>query len=77
MLEAAKAHVDRMVLEAFIEGIEQCDDDYVTAMLVKVCDLYALATIESNRAWYLEHEALRPAPQQGDHAPPSTTCAAS
>ena len=60
MLEAAKAHVDRIVLEAFIEGIEQCDDDYVTAMLVKVCDLYALATIESNRAWYLEHEAFDP-----------------
>jgi len=60
MLEAAKAHVDRVVLEAFIQGIEQCDDDYVTAMLVKVCDLYALATIESNRAWYLEHEVFDP-----------------
>lgn len=58
MLEAARAHIDRVVLEAFIEGIEECDDDYVTALLVKLCDLYALATIEANRAWFLEHEAF-------------------
>ena len=31
---------------------------YVTALLAKVCDLYALATIEANRAWYLEHEVF-------------------
>ena len=60
MLEAAHAHIDRVVLEAFIEGIAECDDDYIRALLVKVCDLYALATIEANRAWYLEHEAFEP-----------------
>ena len=60
MLEAAKAHIDRIVLEAFIGGIEQCDDDYIKALLVKVCDLYALATIEANRAWFLEHEVFDP-----------------
>ena len=58
MLEAARAHIDRVVLEAFIEGIEECQDEYVTALLAKVCDLYALATIEANRAWYLEHEVF-------------------
>ncbi|MBB1483948.1 acyl-CoA dehydrogenase family protein [Tessaracoccus sp. MC1865] len=58
MIEAAKAHVDRVVLEAFIAGIEECGDDYVKALLIKVCDLYALATIETNRAWFLEHEVF-------------------
>lgn len=58
MLEAAKAHVDRVVLEPFIEGIEECDDDYLKSLLVKVCDLYALATVEANRAWFLEHEVF-------------------
>lgn len=58
MLEAAKAHVDRVVLEAFIEGIEECEDDYIKAILVKVCDLYALSTVEANRAWFLEHEVF-------------------
>ncbi|HJE52051.1 MAG TPA: hypothetical protein K8V15_08775, partial [Tessaracoccus flavescens] len=60
MIEAAKAHNDRVILEAFIEGIEECEDDYVKALLVQVCDLYALATIEENRAWYMEHEAFDP-----------------
>ena len=60
MIEAAKAHVDRIVLEAFIEGIEETEDDYIKAILVKVCDLYALSTIEHNRAWYMEHEAFDP-----------------
>lgn len=60
MLEAAKAHIDRVVLEAFIEGIEECQDDYVRALLVRVCDLYALSTIEANRAWFLEHEVFEP-----------------
>ena len=58
MLEAARAHVDRVVLEAFIGAIESCDDDYIAALLGRVCDLYALSTIEANRAWFLEHEVF-------------------
>lgn len=60
MLEAARAHIDRVVLEDFVEAIDGCADDYIKALLVKVCDLYALSTIEANRAWYLEHEAFDP-----------------
>ncbi|HHU39658.1 MAG TPA: hypothetical protein GXZ45_10315 [Propionibacterium sp.] len=56
MLAAAKAHTDRVVLEAFIEGIDETDDPYIASILNKVCDLYALATIEENRGWYMEHE---------------------
>lgn len=58
MLAAARAHIDRVVLEAFIEGIEECPDPYITSLLVRVCDLYALATIEADRAWFLEHERI-------------------
>ncbi len=56
MLAAAKAHTDRVVLEAFIEGIHETSDPYIASILNKVCDLYALATIEENRGWYMEHE---------------------
>ncbi len=58
MLAAAQAHIDRVVLEAFIEGTVECSDDYIRNILVKVCDLFALATIEENRAWYMEHNAF-------------------
>lgn len=56
MLSAATAHIDRVVLEAFIHGIEQCSDSYIRALLVRVCDLYALTVINEHRAWFLEHE---------------------
>ncbi|RMB58426.1 acyl-CoA dehydrogenase family protein [Tessaracoccus antarcticus] len=58
MLEAARAHTDRTVLEAFVGGISQCHDEYIKALLIKICDLYALATIEENRAWYMEHNRI-------------------
>lgn len=58
MLAAARAHIDRVVLEAFIEGIGECHDDYIRALLIQVCDLYALRTIEENRAWFMEHNAF-------------------
>ena len=56
MLAAARAHTDRIVLEAFIEGIDECEDPYIASILGKVCDLYALTTLEENRGWFMEHE---------------------
>ncbi len=58
MLEAGRAHTERTVLEAFVEGIGECRDEYIRAKLIKICDLYALATIEENRAWYMEHNRI-------------------
>lgn len=58
LLAAGRAHTDRVVLEAFIAGYEACDDEYVRALLVKVCDLYALSVVEADRAWFLEHGRL-------------------
>lgn len=58
MLAAARAHTDRVVLEAFIAGYEACSDGYVKALLIRVCDLYALSVIEANRAWFMEHNRM-------------------
>ncbi len=55
VLATARAHVDREVLEAFVQGIEDCDDGGLCEALGRLCDLYALATIERERAWYQEH----------------------
>ncbi|WP_342371946.1 acyl-CoA dehydrogenase [Propioniciclava soli] len=56
MINAARAHTDRVVLEAFIGAIEEVADPYIRSLLNQVCDLYALVTIEEHRAWYMEHE---------------------
>jgi acyl-CoA oxidase len=58
LLRAARAHVDRVVLDAFTAAIERVDDADVRALLERVCDLHALSVIETERAWYLEHGYL-------------------
>jgi acyl-CoA oxidase len=58
VLHAAQAHIDRVVLEAFVAGIEACEDEDATKVLNLVCDLYALSVIEDDKAWYVEHRFL-------------------
>ncbi|MEU4243341.1 acyl-CoA dehydrogenase [Actinoplanes sp. NPDC026619] len=56
VLEVSKAHVDRVVLEAFVAGIAKSGEP----LLAKMCDLYALSTIEAHKGWYLEHGRITP-----------------
>jgi len=58
VLHAAQAHIDRVVLEAFVAGIESCPDKKARELLDLVCDLYALTVIEEDKAWYVEHTFL-------------------
>jgi acyl-CoA oxidase len=58
VLHAASAHIDRVVLEAFVAGIESCPDEAARELLGLVCDLYALSVIEEDKAWYVEHTYL-------------------
>lgn len=60
LLGAARAHVDRLVLESFVAGIAGCADPAARELLDQVCDLYALSVIEGDRAWFLEHGRLSP-----------------
>jgi acyl-CoA oxidase len=57
VLEVAQAHVDRVVLEAFVAAIERSGNP----LLARMCDLYALSTIEEHKGWFLEHQRLTPA----------------
>ncbi len=61
MLRAATAHVHRLVLDAFVAAIADCRDQATAALLGRVCDLYALSEVESDRGWFLEHGRLTPA----------------
>ncbi|MGP4018645.1 acyl-CoA dehydrogenase family protein [Saccharopolyspora sp. 5N708] len=60
LLRAARVHVDRVVLEAFVAAIERCGDRRTAAVLNKLCDLYVLSNIEEDRGWFLEHERITP-----------------
>jgi acyl-CoA oxidase len=58
MIEAARAWVDLVVLEAFATAVERCERGDVRAVLDRLCSLYALSRIEAERGWYQEHGRL-------------------
>ncbi|MBE7187448.1 acyl-CoA dehydrogenase, partial [Jatrophihabitans endophyticus] len=58
LLSAARAHVDAVLLAAFVERMEGCADEAERALLERVCDLFALSTIEAERGWFAEHGRL-------------------
>jgi acyl-CoA oxidase len=61
VLLAAHAHVDREVLELFVQAIDRCPDEQATELLDEVCSLHVLSLIERERGWFLEHGRLTPA----------------
>lgn len=58
VIAAANANVERLVLEAFIEKTKAMPDGDNKVALNLLCDLFALSTIEADRAWFMEHGRL-------------------
>ncbi|MEE2033593.1 acyl-CoA dehydrogenase family protein [Rhodococcus chondri] len=58
VLHAAHAHIDRVVLEAFVAAIDDCKDEQARDLLAELCDLYALTIIDEDKAWFMEHRQL-------------------
>jgi acyl-CoA oxidase len=74
VLTAARAHVDRIVLEAFVNAIDRCEDPELTKLLDLVCDLHVLSHLERDRAWFLEHSRITPARGKAITAAVNTVC---
>jgi acyl-CoA oxidase len=58
VIAAARAHVERLVLEAFVEKVRALPDGDLKVAMSLLCDLHALCTIEADRAWFMEHGRL-------------------
>ncbi|WP_040823307.1 acyl-CoA dehydrogenase family protein [Nocardia jiangxiensis] len=58
ILLAGEAHIERLVLEAFIEGIADIEDEQARALADSVCDLYVYSSLEQNQAWYIMHRFM-------------------
>jgi acyl-CoA oxidase len=58
LLAAARAHVDNVLLAAFVHGIEDGPEGPERELLGRLCDLFALSTLEADRAWIQEHGRL-------------------
>src|SRR3954452_8506697 len=60
VVDVARAWVDLVVLEEFARAVEECDDPALRAVLDRLCSLYALHRIETERGWFQEHGRLTP-----------------
>jgi acyl-CoA oxidase len=58
VIGVARAHAERLVLEAFKTKIEHTEDGPNKDALNMLCDLYALSEMERDRAWWMEHGRL-------------------
>ena len=76
VIGAASAHVERLVLEAFVDKVGTVEDPDLKVALNLLCDLHALSTIEADRAWFMEHGRLTTTGPRRSPAR-STACAAS
>lgn len=65
LLDAARAHIDRVTLEAFVTAIDEAPQGPGKDLLEKVCDLFVLSTVEANRAWFIEHGRLSASQAKG------------
>ncbi|MEV4940595.1 acyl-CoA dehydrogenase family protein [Streptomyces zaomyceticus] len=54
----ARAHVERLVTEAFVDKVRTLPEGDEKVALALLCDLFALSTIEADRAWFMEHGRL-------------------
>ncbi len=60
VLAAAKAYIESVIGEAFAARVAACEQPELKPALDRLCNLHLLHTIESDRAWYLEHGRLSP-----------------
>jgi acyl-CoA oxidase len=58
LIAAARAYVDRVVLDAFAAAVDTAEDPGVRDLLDRLCHLHALTRLEAERAWFVEHGYL-------------------
>ncbi|MER5777687.1 acyl-CoA dehydrogenase [Streptomyces sp. NPDC002039] len=58
VIALARAHVERLVTESFVDKVRAMPEGGEKAALALLCDLFALSTIEADRAWFMEHGRL-------------------
>lgn len=74
LVRLAEAHVERVVLDRFLEGVARAPTPGLSEVLRTLSGLYALSRIEADRAWYLEAGYLEPAKSQAIRALVNRLC---
>ncbi len=74
VIAAGRAHVERLILEAFVDKLAVMVDSDNKVALSQLCDLYALSTIEADRGWFMEHGRLSSARSKAISREVSSLC---
>ncbi|WP_238348259.1 acyl-CoA dehydrogenase [Ornithinimicrobium pratense] len=75
VLLAARTHMDRIVLEAFVAGIDACEEAEARQVLERLCTLYALSSIEADSGWFQSHNRMSAARAKAVTAQINKLCA--
>jgi len=76
LLRSARAHLDGLVLDAFVCAVDAERDPGAKALLGRVCDLYVLSLVEEDKGWFLEHGRISAARAKAVTAEVNRLCAA-
>ena len=55
LVALAQAHVERVLLDRFVDGVHACEEVALRAVLKSLCDLFALYHLDKDRGWFQEH----------------------
>jgi len=58
LIELGHAYIEHITLKSFYKKVNEQEDPEIKNVLSKVCQLYALSTIEKNRGWFLENDYI-------------------
>ncbi|MBZ4408840.1 acyl-CoA dehydrogenase [Myxococcus faecalis] len=58
LVALAHAHIERVVLEQFIHGVNTVQDPGLKVVLGRLCDLYGLSCLEAASGWFQENSLM-------------------
>ena len=58
LLKVGQARTERVVLEAFVQAINDCDSRAAAELLGKVCDLFVYSALEADLGWFMMHRHI-------------------
>ncbi|WP_114750873.1 acyl-CoA dehydrogenase family protein [Pleomorphovibrio marinus] len=58
LVSVGSSYIERIVLEQFIVKVKEAEESSFGPILKKLCELFALYSIEENKGWYLEQGYL-------------------
>jgi acyl-CoA oxidase len=60
LVACAQAHIERVMLEKFIEGVDNCEDKDVAAQLDTLRQLFGLWHMSQDIGWFQENSLIEP-----------------